>query len=147
MALKEFEKGLSFLNKKDYKKALDSFEKAVSKSDNLQLIARCESYIAYCKEKLNENKEEAEFDYGYAVFLLNKGEFEESKKLLNSIFKNKKEQDDTYFYLYALAEAGCNNRINAEKFLKKAIKLNPSLKFTAKREPIFKNLSLDFLES
>ena len=141
MGIKLFEEGLALLNKKDYKKALDKFSDAMAQTDNLQLIAKCKSYIAICKEKLKDKKEKiGEIDYGYAVYLLNIGEYGKSKEVLENIFKKDKNKNDTYFYLYAIAEAGENNKINAEKYLKKAIGLNPSIVHLASKEPLLKHM-------
>ena len=146
MAIKLFEEGLKLFSKKDYHKALDKFTEAIKSSDNLQLIAKCKSYIAICKDKLNEeNYKEKEADYGYAVFLINNGEYEKSKKVLEEIFKKNKNKNDTYLYLYAIAEAGENNEINAEKYLKKAVDINPSLIHTAAKDPILKPIATKIL--
>ena len=146
MAMKLFEEGLTLFAKKDYKKALDKFTKAADKSDNLQLKAKCKSYIAICTEKLDKNKKEKqEIDYGYAVYLLNNGEYEESKKVLEQIFSKNKNKNETYLYLYAIAEAGENNEINAEKYLKKAIAIKPSLIHIAAKDPILKPIATKML--
>ncbi len=146
MAIKLFEEGLQFFAKQDYKKALEKFSKAADKSDNLQLKAKCKSYIAICNEKLNENKKEKkQIDYGYAVYLINNGEYDKSKKVLEQIFSKNRNKNETYLYLYAIAEAGENNEINAEKYLQKAIAINPSLIHIAAKDPILKPIATKIL--
>ncbi len=146
MAIKVFEEGLKLFSKKDYKKAKDKFEKAAKSSDNTQLIAKCKSYIAICEEKLNKDKSNNnDADYGYAVFLINNGQYSESKKVLEKVFKKNKNKNDTYLYLYALAEAGENNEINAEKYLKKAMNINPSIIHIAAKDPILKPIATKIL--
>ena len=146
MAIKFFEEGLELFAKKDYKKALEKFSKAADKSDNLQLKAKCKSYIAICNEKLNKNKKtKNKIDYGYAVYLINNGKFEESKKVLEQIFGKNKNKNETYLYLCALAEAGENNEITAEKYLKKAVDINPSIIHIAVKDPILKPVATKIL--
>ena len=146
MALKLYEEGLKLFAKKDYKKAIDKFTKAIGSTDNLQLIAKCKSYINLCNEKLDEKKSNKEkYDYGYAVFLINNGQFEESKKVLDEIFRTNKNRNETYLYLYAIAEAGENNEINAEKYLKKAMANNPSIIHIAVKDQILKPIALKIL--
>ncbi len=137
MSLKLFEEGLKLFSRKDFAKAIEKFTKAMESSDNLQFIAKCKTYIAICKDNLEKNSSN-EIDYGYAVFLINNGKYKESKKVLDEIFK--KGKDETYHYLYAIAEAGENNELNAEKYLKKAIAKNPSLIHLATKEPVLKSI-------
>ncbi len=146
MAIKLFEEGLELFTKKDYKKALEKFSKATEKSENLQLKAKCKSYITLCYEKLNKDKKDKnEIDYGYAVYLINNGKYEESKKILEQIFNKNKNKNETYLYLYAIAEAGENNEINAEKYLKKAIAINPTIIHIAAKDPILKPIATKIL--
>ncbi|BBB32993.1 hypothetical protein TTHT_1487 [Thermotomaculum hydrothermale] len=147
MAVKLFEEGLSLLAKKDYKKAMEKFNKTVEQTDNLQLVAKCKSFINLCKEKIKETeKKNEEIDYGYAVYLINNGKFEESKEILEETFKKKKDKTDTYYYLYAIAEAGSNNHVNAKKYLQKAISHNPSIIHLALKEPLLKDIAVKIAE-
>ncbi len=146
MALILYEEGLNLFAKKDYKKAIDKFNKSIESTNDLQLISKCKSYIALCNERLQEKKSnKKKVDYGYAVFLINNGQFGEAKKVLDEIFKTNKNRNETYLYLYAIAEAGENNEINAEKHLKKAMANNPSIIYIAVKDQILKPIALKIL--
>ncbi len=140
MALKLYEEGLKLFNKKDFKKALAKFEKALEKAEFPELASRCKTFIVICREKIEEAKSKKDFENNYAtaVFLLNNGNFSDAIKVLNLLEKEGKIDKESYNFLSAIAEAGMENLKKAEQYLKKAIKLNSSNKIAALKEPLLK---------
>ncbi len=143
MALKLYEEGLTLFNKKEYKKAVDKFKKALEKADFPELASRCRTFIAICENKLAEKseKEKSNTDYATAVFLINEGNYKEAIAILNTLNKEKKIDGESFNFLSAIAEAGMANTKKAEQHLKKAIKLNPSNRIMALKDPVLKPIA------
>ncbi|GEM_PF-2078554 len=145
MALKLFEKGLKHLWNKEYKQAKETFEKVLKKTDNIQIASRCKAYIKICSEKISSNKKNSiiENDYGFVSFLLNRGEYNEAKKILQDLINKTKTNEllETYTFLLAISEAGTNNVQTAKEHLQKAIELNPKNLYFAMKDPILKPIA------
>jgi len=152
---KEYSQAIEVFRKKDFKKALELFDKIMKKYKDSEsysvqeYIGKSKVYYSICNSKLNPIKIELTTDEDYlneGIFNLNKGDFEKAVEYLTKVM-NKKGKKAFVNYLLSIIY---NKKEDLEKsldLLKKAIEEDDFYKILAYNESDFENLkeNEDFL--
>lgn len=152
---KEYSQAIEVFRKKDFKKALELFDKIMKKYKDSEsysvqeYIGKSKVYYSICNSKLNPIKIELTTDEDYlneGTFNLNKGDFEKAVEYLTKVM-NKKGKKAFVNYLLSIIY---NKKEDLEKsldLLKKAIEEDDFYKILAYNESDFENLkeNEDFL--
>jgi type IV pilus assembly protein PilF len=131
--------GLNYLQRGDYKVALEKLEKALQQNPNLpsahntiallyQRLGETDKAEKHFKEAIQRAPDYSEAENNYGAFLCQQGEYKESEKYFLMAIENPLYSNAAG----ALENAGlCANRIpdsaSAEKHLRRALSINPRL--------------------
>ncbi len=142
--LKDYEKALNYFFKENFAEAKKILEKIISsEEEEKELIKKAKVYLRLCEQRLNPPKPElknAEDQINYAVYLLNKKEFEEAEKALLKALKLDTNQKGRISYLLSVLYALKNEEEKSIQFLKEAIKIDPIYKIYASTNTDYINL-------
>jgi tetratricopeptide (TPR) repeat protein len=144
-AVQNFEAGMKFLQAQKFDKAEPLLTKVVSGPDKA-LADRARVYLNICKQQnaasSSTSFKSAEEQYDYAVALMNRGDYDEARALLQKILKGNPKADHA---IYGLAVLDCLTGHVEEclRTLQQAITLNPSLRFQARNDSDFSGVSDD----
>lgn len=133
-AVEHYESGLEALYGGKRDKARKLFEKVVEESDQRELTARARRLLAVCDGPA-EAGEEAADPYLQAVYLKNRGEYDEALAICRE--KKRAEKEGHFAYLAASIHAAQERTDEAEEALLRAIELDPKHRIYAYHDPDF----------
>lgn len=143
-AVQSYELGVRALQEHKFDKAKGFFQKALT-GPNKALLDRASLHIHACdlhleKPALQFKTPEEHFDY--AISLINSGDYVTAREHMEKLLKQSPKTD---YVLYGLAALNCltGHVEDALKTLDEAIQQNPALRFQARNDSDFQNLSED----
>lgn len=142
-ALDAFGEGLSALQAKDWKKAVEHLEQAVETADRSDLRDRAQQLLSAARQKAGTGDKAAarspEADpFLEAVYEKNRGNLEGALAIAQK--DGRDQQDERFAYLVASIHAAENRLDQAVQTLAKAIELNPKNRIHAFHDPDFAEL-------
>jgi predicted Zn-dependent protease len=142
-----YEKALNRFFKKEYEKAHEKLEKLINdyKEEEKELIKKALVYKRLCENRINPPKislKTIEDHIHYAVYTMNRKEYDESEKTLLAIEKKEKDNPKVN-YLLSLLYALKEEKDKAISYLKKSIKKDALYKVYAMTNPDFAVFSED----
>lgn len=142
-ALKNFELGVRYLQKQNYSKAKQVFEKLLSGTPT-EVADRARAYMRICELKLQTTSPAARHAdyYTLGVAELNAHRFESAVEYLSKANKSQPNRDHI-LYALAAAHARLGNTDSALENLEAAITLRTQNRFQARNDEDFQSLSTD----
>ncbi|MBO0912011.1 MAG: hypothetical protein J2P13_09475 [Acidobacteria bacterium] len=142
--LQSYEAGLRAMQEHKYDKAKGLLQKVVAGS-NRELADRAAVHMNACNQQLERGSTQfktAEEHYDFAVSLINLGDYVTAREHLDKLSKQIPKAD---YVAYGLAALDCltGHVEDSLKNLSRAIGLNPALRFQARNDADFQNLSED----
>jgi len=142
-AIQNYEAGLRSMQEHKFEKAKSHFLKVIGGPK--ELVDRASMHLSTCNQHLERETVEfnsSEEHYDYAVSLMNVGDYVQAREHLEKLLKQTPKQD---YVVYGLAALDClTGRIeDSLRNLDEAIKLNPAIRFQARNDSDFQNLSED----
>src|SRR5579859_5220818 len=142
--LQSYEAGLRAMQEHKYDKAKTLLQKVVS-GTNRGLADRAAVHMNACNQQMDRGATQfktAEEHYDYAVSLINLGDYVSAREHLEKLSKQAPKAD---YVAYGIAALDCltGHVEDALRNLGRAISLNPSLRFQARNDSDFQNLSED----
>ena len=145
-AMALYEKGQVFLEKRDFRRAADSFQRLIDDYAEAarDLADRSRIYISLCEQQTASAKKLEGFDdhYYQGVYLTNRGEFGEAIDLFEKALTFRPESGKAHYSL-ATAYAQVAERQKALESLRKAVELDEGNRFLARQDPEFHPLKGD----
>ncbi|HZR30789.1 MAG TPA: hypothetical protein VFA76_02900 [Terriglobales bacterium] len=143
-AVQSYEAGLRSLQERKFEKAKAAFQKVVG-SGVRELIDRAGVHLNTCNQHLERTAaafKTPEEHYDYAISLMNLGDYIAAREHLEKLSKQVPKAD---FVHYGLAALACltGRYEDSLRHLDEAIRLNASLRFQARNDSDFQNLSED----
>ena len=144
--LKEFERGISLLQKQSYADALGHFQAVISGfPQEKELTDRAQVYVRICNsmaDKREPQPRKPEDFFYYGVMKANEANYEEAVKLLERALQTSP-KDEKVHYVLASTLAQKGERRQALEHLKEAIELNTTNRIHARNDPDFEQLRDD----
>jgi tetratricopeptide (TPR) repeat protein len=142
--LQSYEAGLRALQEHKYDKAKSLLQKVVAGS-NRELADRASVHLNACQLQLERGTTQfktAEEHYDYAVSLMNRGDYVGAREHLDKLSRQVPKAD---YVAYGLAALDCltGHVEDSLRNLARAISLNAALRFQARNDSDFQNLSED----
>jgi tetratricopeptide (TPR) repeat protein len=142
--LQAYEAGLRAMQEHKYEKAKTQLLK-VAAGTNRELADRANVHLNACNQQLERTATQfktSEEHYDYAVSLINLGDYVGAREHLDKLSKQVPKAD---YVAYGLAALDCltGHVEDSMKNLARAIGLNPALRFQARNDSDFQNLSED----
>jgi tetratricopeptide (TPR) repeat protein len=142
--LQSYETGLRAMQEHKYDKAKTLLQKVASGA-NRELADRAAVHINACNQQMERGSTQfktTEEHYDYAVSLINLGDYVSAREHLEKLSKQAPKAD---YVAYGIAALDCltGHVEDALRNLGRAIVLNPSLRFQARNDSDFQNLSED----
>jgi tetratricopeptide (TPR) repeat protein len=142
--LQSYEAGLRAMQEHKYDKAKSLLQKVVA-GTNRELADRAAVHMNACHQQLERGATQfktAEEHYDFAVSLINVGDYVGAREHLDKLAKQVPKAD---YVAYGLAALDCltGHVEDSLKNLSRAISLNPALRFQARNDSDFQNLSED----
>ncbi|HZP17218.1 MAG TPA: tetratricopeptide repeat protein [Terriglobales bacterium] len=142
--LQAYEAGLRAMQEHKYEKAKTLFQKVIAGSHR-ELADRAAVHLNACNQQLEKGGiqfKTQEEHYDYAVSLINLGDYVGAREHLERLAKQSPKAD---YVLYGLAALDCltGHAEDSLRNLARAISLNPTLRFQARNDSDFQNLSED----
>src|SRR5438874_2031680 len=142
--LKDYEAGLRAMQEHKYDKAKTLLQKVVS-GTNRELADRAGVHLNACSQQLERGATQfksTEEHYDFVVSLINIGDYVGAREHLEKLSKQVPKAD---YVAYGLAALDCltGHAEDSLKNLARAITLNPTLRFQARNDSDFQNLSED----
>ena len=142
--LQSYEAGLRAMQEHKYDKAKAFLQKVVA-SSNRELADRASVHLHACNQQLGRDAiqfKSSEEHYDYIVSLINLGDYVSAREHLERLSKQVPKAD---YVAYGLAALDCltGHAEDSLKNLGRAISLNPALRFQARNDSDFQNLSED----
>ena len=142
--LQSYEGGLRALQEHKYEKAKALLQKVVAGS-NRELADRASVHLNACNQQLERTATQfktPEEHYDYAVSLINVGDYVGAREHLDTLSKQVPKAD---YVAYGLAALDCltGRAEDSLRNLARAISLNAALRFQARNDSDFQNLSED----
>ena len=142
--LQSYESGLRAMQEHKYDKAKTFLQKVVSGS-NRELADRAAVHLNACNQQLEKTSTQfktPEEHYDYTVSLINVGDYVGAREHLESLLKQVPKAD---YVAYGFAALDCltSHPEDSLRNLARAIELNPALRFQARNDSDFQNLSED----
>jgi tetratricopeptide (TPR) repeat protein len=143
-SLQSYEAGLRAMQEHKYDKAKALFQKVIAGA-NRELADRAAVHMNACNQQLERGGTQfktAEEHYDFVVSLINLGDYVSAREHLEKLSKQVPKAD---YVAYGLAALDClTGKIeDSLKNLGHAINLNPTLRFQARNDSDFQNLSED----
>jgi len=142
--LQSYEGGLRAMQEHKYDKAKPLLQKVVSGA-NRELADRAAVHLNACNQQLERGATQfktAEEHYDYAVSLMNIGDYVGAREHIEKLSKQVPKAD---YVAYGLAALDCltGHVEDSLRNLSRAIGFNPALRFQARNDSDFQNLSED----
>jgi tetratricopeptide (TPR) repeat protein len=142
--LQAYEAGLRAMQEHKYDKAKTQLLK-VAAGTNRELADRANVHLNACNQQLERTATQfktSEEHYDYAVSLINLGDYVGAREHLDKLSKQVPKAD---YVAYGLAALDCltGHVEDSMKNLARAIGINPALRFQARNDSDFQNLSED----
>jgi tetratricopeptide (TPR) repeat protein len=142
--LQSYEGGLRAMQEHKYEKARTLLQKVAS-GTNRELADRANVHLHACNQQLERTATQfktSEEHYDFAVSLINLGDYVGAREHLDKLSKSVPKAD---YVPYGLAALDCltGHVEDSLKNLARAIGLNPALRFQARNDSDFQNLSED----
>ena len=142
--LQAYEGGLRAMQEHKYDKAKTQLQK-VAAGTNRELADRATVHLNACNQQLERTANQfktSEEHYDYAVSLINLGDYVGAREHLDKLSKSVPKAD---YVAYGLAALDCltGHVEDSLRNLARAIGLNPALRFQARNDSDFQNLSED----
>lgn len=142
--LQSYEAGLRAMQEHKYDKAKVLLQKVVA-GTNRELADRANVHINACTQQMERGSTQfktTEEHYDYTVSLINLGDYVSAREHLDKLSKQAPKAD---YVAYGLAALDCltGHSEDSLRNLARAIGLNPSLRFQARNDSDFQNLSED----
>jgi tetratricopeptide (TPR) repeat protein len=142
--LQAYEGGLRAMQEHKYDKAKPLLQKVVSGA-NRELADRAAVHLSACNQQLERGATQfktPEEHYDYAVSLMNVGDYVGAREHIEKLSKQAPKAD---YVAYGLAALDCltGHLEDSLRNLSRAIGLNPALRFQARNDSDFQNLSED----
>lgn len=142
--LQSYEGGLRSMQEHKYEKAKALLQKVAS-GTNRELADRANVHLQACNQQLERTATQfktSEEHYDYAVSLINLGDYVSAREHLDKLSKSVPKAD---YVAYGLAALDCltGHVEDSLKNLARAIGINPALRFQARNDSDFQNLSED----
>lgn len=139
-ALKEYERGISFIQKRDFAGASEVFTSVISSFvDEREISDRARHYLSICQEKLHPKKpspSSVEDYFHLGVYYLNRADWESAlKEFEKALAKDPK--SDMVHYGIASAHALSGDKSRAVGALQESIRLNEKNRIYAQNDPDF----------
>src|SRR6202049_3441587 len=144
-ALQSYETGLRAMQEHKFDKAKPHFQKVVS-GPSKELIDRANVHLSICNQHLERSAatqfKTPEEHFDFAVSLMNVGDYVTAREHLEKLLKQVPKSD---YVAYGLAALDCltGHVEDSLKNLARAVSLNPTLRFQARNDSDFQNLSED----
>ena len=142
--LQSYEAGLRAMQEHKYDKAKTALQKVVA-GNNRELADRAAVHLNACNQQLEKTATQfktPEEHYDYAVSLMNLGDYVSAREHLDALSKQVPKAD---YVAYGFAALDCltGHVEDSLRHLGRAIELNPALRFQARNDSDFQNLSED----
>jgi tetratricopeptide (TPR) repeat protein len=142
--LQSYEAGLRAMQEHKYDKAKTLLQKVVA-GTNRELADRAAVHMTACNQQLERGTTQfktTEEHYDFVVSLINLGDYVSAREHLDKLSKQVPKAD---YVAYGLAALDCltGHVEDSLKNLGRAITLNPTLRFQARNDSDFQNLSED----
>jgi len=142
--LQSYETGLRAMQEHKYDKAKTALQKVVA-GNNRELADRAAVHLNACNQQLEKTSTQfktPEEHYDFAVSLINLGDYVGAREHLDSLSKQVPKAD---YVAYGFAALDCltGHSEDSLRNLARAIELNPALRFQARNDSDFQNLSED----
>jgi tetratricopeptide (TPR) repeat protein len=142
--LQSYEGGLRAMQEHKYDKAKGLLQKVIAGS-NRELADRAAVHLNACNQQLERGTTQfktAEEHYDFVVSLINLGDYVTAREHLDKLSKQVPKAD---YVAYGIAALDCltGHVEDSLKNLGRAISLNPTLRFQARNDSDFQNLSED----
>jgi len=142
--LQSYEAGLRAMQEHKYDKAKTALQKVVV-GNNRELADRAAVHLNACNQQLEKTATQfktPEEHYDFAVSLINLGDYVGAREHLDSLSKQVPKAD---YVAYGFAALDCltGHSEDSLRNLARAIELNPALRFQARNDSDFQNLSED----
>ena len=143
-AVQNYEAGLRALQEHKFEKAKGYLLK-VATGPSKELADRANVHLNVCNQQLDRVPTQfktAEEHYDYAISLMNLGDYVGAREHLEKLSKQQPKAD---YVAYGLAALDCltGHVEDSLRHLEEAIRLNPTLRFQARNDSDFQNLSED----
>jgi tetratricopeptide (TPR) repeat protein len=143
-AVQNYEAGLRAMQEHKFDKAKGYLQKVLS-GPSRELADRANVHLNACNqqgEKVANQFKSPEEHYDYAVSLLNVGDYVSAREHLDKLSKQVPKAD---YVAYGLAALDCltGHAEDSLRHLDEAIRINPALRFQARNDSDFQNLSED----
>ena len=144
-ALQNYEAGLRAMQEHKFDKAKPLFQKVLT-GPSKELIDRATVHLNICTQHL-ERPASSQFKtpeehFDYAVSLMNVGDYVTAREHLDKLLKQSPKAD---YVIYGLAALECltGHVEDSLRHLDEALRLNPQLRFQARNDSDFQNLTED----
>jgi tetratricopeptide (TPR) repeat protein len=142
--LQSYEAGLRAMQEHKYDKAKTLLQKVVA-GNNRELADRAAVHMNACNQQLERGSTQfktPEEHYDFVVSLINLGDYVSAREHLDKLSKQVPKAD---YVAYGMAALDCltGHAEDSLKNLSQAITLNPTLRFQARNDSDFQNLSED----
>lgn len=142
--LQSYEAGLRAMQEHKFDKAKTLLQKVIA-SSNRELADRATVHLNACNQQLERDAiqfKTTEEHYDYIVSLINLGDYVSAREHLERLSKQVPKAD---YVAYGMAALDCltGHAEDSLKNLARAISLNPALRFQARNDTDFQNLSED----
>lgn len=144
-ALKEFEKALGLVHKKNYQEALDRFRGIVETYPReRELLDRANVYIRVCQGNMKKgsNPKQPDALFYHGVMRANEADFDGAVGYLSRALEASP-KDERVLYVMASTLALKGERQDAIKHLRDAVQINPTNRIHARNDPDFEPLRDD----
>src|SRR5215470_10085095 len=143
-AVQNYEAGLRAMQEHKFDKAKGHLQKAIS-GPSKELADRAKVHMSACDQHLERSTNQfktTEEHYDYAVSLMNVGDYVSAREHLEKLSKQAPQAD---YVSYGLAALDCltGHLEDSLRHLGEAIRLNTSVRFQARNDSDFQNLSED----
>ena len=145
-AIKEFERGVTLLQKHSYPEALERFQAVVTGfPQEKELTDRAQVYVRICNgmsDRREPQPRKPEDFFYYGVMKANEANYDEAVKFLERALQTSP-KDEKVHYVLASTLAQKGERRQALERLKEAIELNTTNRIHARNDPDFEQLRDD----
>ena len=143
-AVENYEGALKAIQERKFERAKALLQKVID-GPSTELADRAAVHMKLCNQQLAPGAtvfKTPEEHYDFAVSLMNQGKYDEARAHLEKILKQHPRAD---YALYGLAVLDClTNKVeDSLRHLDEAIRLNPALRFQARNDSDFHNLTDD----
>jgi tetratricopeptide (TPR) repeat protein len=143
--IQAYEAGLRAMQEHKFDKAKTSFQKVIA-GPSKELADRAAVHMNACNQQSEKSAtnqfKSPEEHYDYAVSLMNLGDYVSAREHLEKLAKQTPKSD---YVAYGLAALDCltGHVEESMRHLAEALRLNPALRFQARNDSDFQNLSED----